>query len=78
VPEIVCGPAAVSGKLAVVDVPPLSFVTVLTSVSVDPKSLLPIVQVALPPKASVTVLPLPPLVQDHHSGVAARVVSLRL
>jgi hypothetical protein len=32
VPEIVTGPAAVSGKFADVAVPPLSFVTVLTSV----------------------------------------------
>ena len=46
-PVIVVGPVAVSGKLLTVAVPPLSLMTVLTSVSVAAWSLLVIEQVAL-------------------------------
>jgi hypothetical protein len=43
--------------------------TYLQTVSVAGWSSFPMVQVELPPNASVTVLPLPPLVQDHELGV---------
>jgi len=54
VPAIVDGPVAVRGKLATEAVPPLSFVTVLTSVRCEATSSLLIVQVTLLPRPTVT------------------------
>ena len=56
-PAIDTGPTALSDTVAAASVPPLLFVTVLTSVKTGAASLLLIVQVATSPAANVRLLP---------------------